>query len=430
MGTTSYGPGPATAAGEFRRSWPALIGATIGIGFGIGGFTFYTNGLFIPSLEAEFGWSRTALSSVPLFGYLVHIVVLPFVGSLVDRFGARLPGVLGLLALAAGYFALAEIGPTFTGFLLLWTLIYLMSATSTPVSFTRTVNERFDRARGLALGIALGANGFLAFLVPLTLGTLIADDWRWGYRVLAIAVLVATVVVLLLVPGRDAAARAGATPATGDRLPIGSLVRSRLFWQVATSFLVVSLAVGGMAVHLVPLLRDNGVDAGSAASVASLVGIAVIVGRLGAGYLVDRIFAPRVAAGVVVVAAAGFLALAVGGPAFAPLTAIGVGLALGAEIDFMSYLTARYFGMRLYGRMIGVFYGFFLLGIGSSPLLISTLRDLTGTYTLSLFTSVALLVAAAAIFLTMPRFPVPAGAGPADDDTRDPAGGATGRQPA
>ncbi|MTD53279.1 MFS transporter [Amycolatopsis pithecellobii] len=392
-----------TAAGEFRHHWRALTAATIGVATGVAVLPFYTNGLVIPSLQAEFGWSRSELSSVQLIGSLVTIVTAPLAGVLVDRLGVRVPAVFSLAAMGVAYFVLATSGPAFGWYLLGFVLMYVLAAASTAVSFTRTINERFDRARGLALGIALCGAGLVAFLIPLVLGPVLAQEWRTGYRILGVLGLISATAVLLLMPrGRPA------TVTRGPRPKIGHLLRGKLFARLTIAFLALSVAVGGMTVHLVPLLRDAGASAGAAARTASIIGIALIVGRVAVGLLVDRFFAPRIAAAVLVFAAAAFVALALAGSALAPVAAIGIGLALGAEVDVIGYLTSRYYGLAHYSRMFGVFYAVFTLGLGASPLLMAWLRAATGSYLAALLVSAGLLAGASALLLTAPRFPTTA----------------------
>ncbi|GAA5061621.1 MFS family permease [Thermocatellispora tengchongensis] len=401
MTTEPFHPAPLGAGAEFRRHWRALTAATVGIGAGVAVLPFYTNGLFVPELEAEFGWTRAQLSALQLAGSTITILTAPLVGMVVDRLGVRLPATISMGALGLAYFLLSASGPSFLGYLAIWVLMYLLAAASTAVSFTRTVNERFDRGRGLALGIALGGAGLVAFVVPQLLGARIAENWRSGYQILGAAVLAAALVVLLLMPRRGA----GTTTAPAARERIAPVLRGALFARLALAFLALALAVGGMTVHLVPMLRDAGVSTASAATTAGLVGIAVIVGRVGVGLLVDRLFAPRVAAAVLLLAALGYVALLAGGPALAAAAAVGVGLALGAEVDLIGYLTARYYGLARYSRMFGVFYAVFMLGVGASPLMMAWLLAVTGGYTAPLLVAVALLALAAALLLSAPRFP-------------------------
>lgn len=394
-----------TVLGEFRRHWPGLLGSTIGIAVGIGVLPTYTIGLLIPELKAEFGWSLTALSSLPLIGSLIIIVTSPFVGHLIDRFGVRIPAVLSLAIMGCAHFALAASGASFAWYVVLYSGMFLLAAASTAVSFTRTINERFDRARGTALGIALSGAGLVGFLVPQIIGPVIADDWRAGLRTLGVVLLVCAVAVLVLIPRE----KIRPTPAHHRDVivqePIRNLLTQGLFFRLALAFLTLALAAGGMTIHLFPFLREAGVPVADAARTVSLIGIAVIASRIFVGLLIDRFFAPKVAALVLVVSAVGYLALFAGGPAFAALAAIGLGIAAGAEVDIIGNLTSRYYGIARYGRIFGVFYAAFFLGFGASSILTAFLRELTGSYAVPLLLSVALLAVSGVLLFTAPAFP-------------------------
>ncbi|WP_213571422.1 MFS transporter [Rhodococcus sp. USK13] len=394
-------PGTVRPTTEFRTGWKALTAATVGIGTGVAVLPFYTNGLFIPELEAEFGWSRSQLSLLQLVGSTITVATAPLVGLLVDRVGVRVPATVSLIALGLSYCALSKTGSSFLAFLSVWALMYILAAASTAVAFTRPVNERFYKSRGLALGIALSGAGIAAVVVPKLLGSTIDEDWRLSYKIIGGTVLAGAVLVLLLMPSN----RRMNTPRilTADT-GIVDLLRGQLFWRLSLAFLFLALAVGGMTVHFVPMLRDAGVSSASAASTAALVGITVIVGRIVVGMLVDRLFAPYVAAGVICLSAAGFALLLLGGPSFAAAAALAIGFALGAEVDLIGYLTSRYFGLENYGRIFGIFYGIFTLALGISPLVIAEIHSLTQSYSLPLLAGIVLMLAAASLLGTAPRF--------------------------
>ena len=42
--------------GEFRRGWPIVLAAFLGVGLGLSPLPFYTIGLLAPELAREFGW--------------------------------------------------------------------------------------------------------------------------------------------------------------------------------------------------------------------------------------------------------------------------------------------------------------------------------------------------------------------------------------
>lgn len=73
--------------------------------------------------------------------------------------------------------------------------------------------------------------------------------------------------------------------------------RRRQFWQLALLCALVAIVEGAMVVHLFPILNEGGLDRAVAAGVASLMGLALVIGRVCSGLLYDRFSAPAVVAG-------------------------------------------------------------------------------------------------------------------------------------
>jgi cyanate permease len=169
------------------------------------------------------------------------------------------------------------------------------------------------------------------------------------------------------------------------------------------AFGTMALAFAGLLTHFVPMLREAGLDAPTAGTLAGLIGGSVIVSRLVVGWLADRLEAPRIAAACCALCALGCLALAWQGAAFAWFGAIALGTAMGAEADLIGYLTARYFGMASYGRLYAVQYASFMLMGGISPLWIGALADATDGYATPLVATALGLGLAIVLFLRLPR---------------------------
>src|SRR5207302_1541 len=70
---------------------------------------------------------------------------------------------------------------------------------------------------------------------------------------------------------------------------------SPTFWILISIFSLAGACVHGAVLHISAIFTDRGVTPERAAIATSLVGIAVMLGRLASGYLLDRLFAPRVA---------------------------------------------------------------------------------------------------------------------------------------
>jgi MFS family permease len=392
---------------ELRLGWPILIGAFIGVAIGHAALPFYTAGVFVSSLETEFGWTRSQLSLAGFMGTLTTVTCAPFVGLLIDRWGVRVPVAIGLAAVACKFAALSML----QGSLVVYFMIVILGAgiglASTPLSFTRAINEQFDAARGMALGATLAGTGLTAAIGPsLTAAVVESYGWRAGFRALALVVVIGAPIVLLLLGRRSGQANKAATAS----LPSGALtlreaIKQPLFCLLLAAFVALSIGVSGYVMHLIPMLTDGGMDITKAAAIQGSLGIAVIVGRVAVGVLVDRFFAPRVAACAIAVTAIGMVALAVIGPTVAAPAAFAIGFALGAEVDLIGYLTARYFGMTSYGRLYGLLYGSFVLGAGVSPLIIAWMQGLTGNYDLALFVCAGFVAIAVALFLCAPPFP-------------------------
>src|SRR5262249_42230 len=157
--------------------------------------------------------------------------------------------------------------------------------------------------------------------------------------------------------------------------------RTKTFWIMVSAFFLMSASVHGCLIHLSPLLTDRGVSPQDAALATSLLGGALLLGRVGAGYLLDHFFATAVALCFFCGAALVFVLLwsgVTGGLAF--VAAFLVGLGMGAEGDIIAYLVSRYFGLRAMGEIYGYAFAAFTLGGVVGPLLMGIGFDLTGSY--------------------------------------------------
>jgi cyanate permease len=146
------------------------------------------------------------------------------------------------------------------------------------------------------------------------------------------------------------------------------------------AFVLVSASVQGCLVHLAAMFNDRGMTFQRAALASSLAGAAVMIGRVGTGYLLDRLFAPRLASSFFAAAALGIAMLWSGA---APLVFPGaflVGLGLGAEVDLIAYLTGRFFGLRAFGQVYSSIYAAFGLAGALGPPLMGAGFDRTGSY--------------------------------------------------
>lgn len=385
---------------EFRSGHRALSGAFLGIAIGISSLYFYSLGIFIKPLAAEFGWSRGDASLGAMVGTLATAFACLLLGRMVDRYGSVRIGLVSLLLQAAGFAAMGLLIGGFWSYILLSGLLSVIAAGSSPLPFTRIVVAKFRQGRGIALGLALSGTGLGAMLIPALLEPFVAEHgWRSGYLALACVIVVMLPLLAVLLRGAEESKPAPATAAVG----VERFRPDRVFWVMGAMFFAISIAVLGTVVHFVPMLTDAGFSPVRAGRTAAIIGLSAIAGRILVGLLLDRMAASLVAAGLFLLTAIGLALLAFLGVAAAVVGAAIIGLAIGAEVHLMAFLVARHFHASLYGRVYGALYTLFLIGGAIGPALTGYLFDLSGTYRLPLNVAAALMLTAALLVTRIPK---------------------------
>ncbi|MET0985882.1 MAG: MFS transporter, partial [Steroidobacteraceae bacterium] len=255
---------------EWRQGWQVVLGAAMGMGTGYG-LLMMTSGLFLKPMQQDFGWSRVALSFLPIIS-VISAVMLPLTGYLLDRFGARIIATIGLLALILGYVLFALVPPERVPFYAVVGFVGIIAAATGGVSWTRGVATWFVRSRGAAFGLSMCGTSIISAVVLPSLNHVIETyGWRTGFLTLAaIALLVGLPPVLLFfrerpTPEHVTKGERSLQSSAGFRMAI----RDRRFWLLFTCFALVSIPLGGFMIHLVPILTDKGVDSTTAAMVGS-----------------------------------------------------------------------------------------------------------------------------------------------------------------
>lgn len=377
-----------------------VLASALGLAFGYSSIGIISFGVFVMPLSEEFGWGRGDMSLALTLMSIAIVFLSPLAGALLDRYGVRrvlIPSIV-LFGIAVGGLSLL------TGSLLQYYLMYLLLALAgvctTPTSYSRVVVAWFDARRGLALGIVLAGIGVgTAFIPPYV--ELLTSHFGWRSAFLGVSALIVLVSLPAVWAWISEPPRASSTGTGGQEegFSFRESIATRQFLFIAVSFLLLGIMSGGILAHLVPLLTDRGVTPAVAASVASLLGVTLIVARLFIGYLLDRFFAPMVVAIFLACPVIGIVILmsgVAGSPAI--LGVVLVGLGIGAEMDFMSYLVSRYFGLRAFARIYGLIYASITVGVSIGPIVMGYSQQLSGTYDFGLQT---LLVASAVAIIPL-----------------------------
>lgn len=365
--------------GEFGRSWRVVLGAFIGIGGGFASLYFYTAGLFIKPLAAEFGWTRGEASLGALSFMIGNTLALPIAGRLVDRYGEVPVAFVSGVALSAAFAMMGFLTAGLASFLLLVLVLTVVSAGSNAVSYNRLIVRNFTAQRGVALGLALTGTALGAAVVPPYLAPFIAGHgWRPAYYLLAGLALVLTTCAALMLRERRSGERETRDPA--GMLSWRTICSHPAFYSISAMIFLSATAVLGTTLHLVPMLTDGGMSAAAAGAAASMLGVSVILGRVIAGYFLDRWDAGWVTFILLTLAAMGALLLWTGSPALVMPGAILIGFGVGTEGDLLAYLLGRRFPVRSFGSVYGTIFGVHAFGAGVGGMLAGAMFDIGGSY--------------------------------------------------
>jgi MFS family permease len=385
--------------GELIRHWRTLAGCTVAASVGNMGLYLYTVGAFVPALIADAGYTKEQLSLGSLFLAGTVAICAPVAGLLMDRFGALRIVSFSIVGEVVAL-ALLGLSPTqFPIYVACLMLLGVLGIGTAPPGFSRMITSCFDQARGLALGITICGLGVVGIVGPIGATWLIEHiGWRYSYFALACLVSLLGAIGILLIRSDDGSAEESID--TPSRVPIKerNLLGRPLFWIMLGGFFAPALFGNGYLLHLIVLLRERGFSSATAAQVQAMIGIAVLLGRLGSGTALDRFPAPRVGAITFGISAFGCALLLRSDPFSVRVAAFAIGVTIGAEIDILAYFVSRYFGLAKFGRLYGLAYSGVLVAAGASPILIGYFERVGG-YPMALIAStIGTLVGAVVVF--------------------------------
>ncbi len=260
------------------------------------------------------------------------------------------------------------------------------------------------------VGVIGAGQGVGAAAVPLICQTLVTNyGWRTAYVGLALITLVITFLFNFLflydkpadkglLPDGDGMVSYERLPLVEEGYSFRDALKQKSFWIIAGTFFLLGTMTTSIVAHLVPMLVDAKINPQTAVFAMTVFGIAVIVGRLAAGILLDYIYAPYVLISFLLGPVIGLSMFAMGSSGAAVFAwAALLGLGVGAEIDVLGYLIARYCGRVAYAKLYGILLASFQLGGGIGAAALGIMRTSQGTYsnglwTIALTTTLAMVV--------------------------------------
>jgi sugar phosphate permease len=410
--------GQARDSKRFFYGW-YMVGAGASLQFLLAGLMTQSFGAYVAVLQAERGWSKTALSGAAALQQMEAAILGPLLGWLIDRFGPQ--GIIrfGIVVFGCGLMLLSR-----TDSLLAFYGAFLVIAVGASCCGLFPINVAlihwFERWRARALssmsiGLALGG-----ISVPAVAWSLSTYGWRvtaFSSGIIAIAVGLPIAMVMKRRPEDHgttvdglppAAPGAGAAAAADPRrdFTAGEALHTSAFWLLSLGHGFALFVVHAVSVHSITHMKE---DLGYTLEQASFVYTLLMLSQIGGvciGWLIgDRYEKRLIAACCMLMHMSGLLLLtyAVNAPmvlAFAVLH----GAAWGLRGPFMQALRADYFGRSAIGMILGLSLMIVVVGQVGGPMIAGAAADLTGNYRAG-FTILALLAGLGSLFFVLARKP-------------------------
>lgn len=395
---------------ELRR-WPVLVGGGL-LNVSLG--TYYAWSVYVPSLEKEFGWTRTQTSLVATIDMVMLASMFLVAGFMQRRFGSQLNALIGGILFSLGLF-LASYTTSLTMLYLTWGVLLgagLGIGYSAPIAAgSRWYPDNLGIVNGLAIGIFAAGSGICG---PIAAKMIESMGWRDTFRVLAGVFFVFCMIGTYLLKDPPASYKAPtpkAVPGRAKRAPMVDVATATAIRMPVFRILWVAYALGATAgtmviSQLVPFARGAGYDAPTAALAISVGAAGSALGRFLSGWMSDhmgRLFTLRTMVVISMITTPLLYVFRENSVAFFTLLFV-VYYCYGTQLSVYTAITGDFWGVKY----LSTNYGVLLLAWGTAgvlgPQIGSRVFVATQTYQYAFF-GAGLMAAAALAILTLVKQP-------------------------
>ncbi len=398
-------------ASPIYYGWIILIAGSIGMLMTMPGQTVSV-GVFLDSIIADLGLSRTKVALMYTFATLTGSFALPFVGRFIDSRGPRLSVVIiaSLFALACVFMGfIGGLVSLFIGFV----LIRSLGQGALSLVSIHVINIWFVRRRGLAVGLsgigfALGTAFFPRLIETLTQ----SFDWRTAYMLLGllVAVTILPLGALLFrghpeIYGLEPDGSAQTKPLNEENFTPAEARATLTFWLYVIASFCVSALGTALLFHNYDIFAEQGLGRNLATQVFVPLGFILLLSNIATGYVLDRV-PPRfvLSAAQALLGFVLIMSTQLNAQNFL-FYGIAMGLMQGMMGTLGNIVYAYYFGRKHIGAIKGQVTTIGVAASALGPLILSTGKDVFGSYEMIilLVASIPFLIALIAPFIRPPK---------------------------
>jgi MFS family permease len=390
----------------------------------------YSFGVFIKPMTEALGWTRTQISLGATINLICYAIASPIVGRMLDKWGVRHTVLIGSVIVGSGFCGMYFINSLWVFYLLFGVVAALGINMVGRIAQATIVANWFVKKRGLMMGVtALSIGIGTTLMAPAANAVLLSIGWQSAFLFLGgMFFLFIFFPVFFLVKGKGLpedrgfgpdgisieapSAKTQSTTAVNKNSEEGwtasEALRTVTLWGIFVAMGLSYMADYIVLFHGIPCFQDRGLSSGIATSILATATLVSCIGRLGFGWLADRLnmrvcmalmFGFQIFASPLLIMGGSNTTLLY---TFAALWGIGYG----AFATLMPAISSQYFGRLQFGTIYGFVTMATVIGGAMGSTLGGWIYDVKGNYDLAWYACIAMWVVACIVVFAFVRKPV------------------------
>ena len=276
--------------------------------YGFSGIINYTLTIYAPFILDELQWSRSHVGNLNTAILLVVLVLGVGVGWFADKYGPKLSMLIGSVVGVLGMVLFSTVQSMTQAYIYFAGIIGIGVAMQMIIPTQTLARRWFLKHAALATGALMSSFGFIgAIFFPLFTKMAEIFGWRsmvmWSGIIIEICIFALALFLIkdspegmgLQMDGMSSEEAKASLGAVGDALveephmTRGEALRAPQFWIIAISLSLASLVFTGFLFNATMIGLSVGMTAGQAALVMSAWALPSVIGRLGGGWVADKL---------------------------------------------------------------------------------------------------------------------------------------------
>ena len=376
---------------KFFYGWIIVGIANIGI-FSSGPGQSHTFSVFVEPISQDLQLSSASIASAYGLATLIAAFLLPYMGKLIDRYGARfsliiISIILGISCIffgAASNFLMLTVGFGFLRF---------FGQGSLMLGCANLVSQWFDSKRGFAMSLmALGFGMSMAIHPPVSQFLIDQYGWKYAWIILGISTWIIMVPALFILAWNNPE-NIGLKPdgekktkLTKDEvqviegLNLKEALKENSFYILAAMWFGMAMLVTTLHFYQVTILTNQGISTEYAASLFTISAVAMVVFMPLVGKFFDNFPTKYVLATGLLINSISLISITYSNSeAYSLFYAVSFGINNAFSMTMFGYIWPRYFGRKHLGSIQGTGQMIGVIGASLGPLPVGFAIDYLGS---------------------------------------------------